>query len=167
MVSSFSTDFLAFLPVVARNEVRENIYNENRNRVYSLCFWLTDNELAAEELSTNVFVRAFGESSAPSAEYLDRTLVALANEFAPIGLLTLDCAEATEVVSVRKNTKRVHLERAVVQLPATEKMIYLLHDGEGYSRERVARTLGLSTVEVQLGLHQARLRLRELLAEMV
>ena len=67
--------------------------------------------------------------------------------------------------SVRRNTLRVDLERAVVQLPPTEKMIFLMHDVESYDHARIARTLGLSDEESRLGLHQARLRMRELLAK--
>jgi DNA-directed RNA polymerase specialized sigma24 family protein len=57
------------------------------------------------------------------------------------------------------------LERAVVQLPPTEKMIFLMHDVESYDHARIARTLGLTDEESRVGLHQARLRMRELLAK--
>jgi DNA-directed RNA polymerase specialized sigma24 family protein len=36
---------------------------------------------------------------------------------------------------------------------------------ESYDHARIARTLGLSDEESRLGLHQARLRMRELLAK--
>ena len=77
----------------------------------------------------------------------------------------MQCAPCEKVLAVRNNTLRVDLERAVVQLPATEKMIFLMHDVESYDHERIARSLGLSQDESQLGLHQARLRMRELLAK--
>ncbi|MFZ0915052.1 MAG: sigma factor-like helix-turn-helix DNA-binding protein [Candidatus Korobacteraceae bacterium] len=83
----------------------------------------------------------------------------------PLGTLTLNCAPCERVLSVRRNTLRVDLERAVVQLPPTEKMIFLMHDVESYDHARIARTLGLSDEESRLGLHQARLRMRELLAK--
>ena len=43
-------------------------------------------------------------------------------------------------------------------------MIFLLHDVEAYDHARISRTLGVSEQESQFGLHQARLRLRQLLA---
>jgi RNA polymerase sigma-70 factor, ECF subfamily len=49
-------------------------------------------------------------------------------------------------------------------LPATERMIFLMHDVEGYDHDRIARTIGLERDESVQGLHQARLRLRNLLA---
>lgn len=142
------------------------IYEQNRHRVYALAFWMTDNEMAAEALAGSVFQRAFAHSASPSPEAIDRALVAEARGLAAIGILTLCCAGATEVVNVRRNTLRVHLERAVVQLPPTERLIFLFHDAENYDHAHIARLLGLTRAESQLGLHQARLRIRELVASM-
>ncbi|MGZ4826667.1 MAG: RNA polymerase sigma factor, partial [Terriglobales bacterium] len=85
----------------------------------------------------------------------------------PIGVLTVDEGICSDAPSVRQNTLRVHLERAVVQLPATERMIFLLHDVEGYDHSRIVRMLGITEDESRNGLHQARLRMRNLLAKMV
>ena len=62
---------------------------------------------------------------------------------------------STETVGIRGNVKRVDLERAVVQLPATERLIFLLHDVESYDHAHIARTLGIAEQESQTGLHQA------------
>lgn len=142
------------------------VYDENRHRVYSFAFWMTDNELAAEELSENTFLRVFGMSAAPSDEAVDHLLLAEIRELMPVGLLTLECGVATEIESIRNNVKRVHLERAVVQLPSTERLIFVMHDGEGYSHERIAHTIGITEDESRHGLHQARLRIRQLVVEM-
>jgi DNA-directed RNA polymerase specialized sigma24 family protein len=85
----------------------------------------------------------------------------------PLGGLSLSCETATEVECIRRNTMRVHLERAVVQLPATERLIFLLHDVEEYDHARVAQLLGITQEESKIGLHQARLRMRELIASML
>lgn len=142
----------------------EKAYEEHRHRVYSLAFWMTDSEMAAEEISSSVFARAFSNGSIPSAEAVDRILLNEIRDLMPIGVLRLNIAPATEVASVRGNVKRVDLERAVVQLPPTERMIFLLHDVEAYDHARISRSLGVSEQESQLGLHQARLRLRQLLS---
>jgi RNA polymerase sigma factor (sigma-70 family) len=96
----------------------------------------------------------------------DLLLLAALRQLGPVGILTLDCGVTKEVESVRSNVKRIHLERAVVQLPSTERMIFVMHDGEGYSHERIARTIGISEDESREGLHQARLRIRQLVAQM-
>lgn len=144
----------------------KKVYDANRHRVYSFAFWMTDNELAAEELSESTFRRVFALTEAPDEETVDRLFLREIRELGPVGVLTLDCGIATEVESIRNNVKRIHLERAVVQLPATERLIFVMHDGDGYSHERIARTLGISDAESRQGLHQARLRIRQLVSEM-
>ena len=160
------TGLAAYLPnaVEARAENYKQVFEEHRHRVYALAFWMTDNELAADEIMSATFCRAFAGSVDPSAESVDRALMTELREIMAIGYLTLECAPATEIHNVRGNTKRVHLERAVVQLPATERLIFLLHDVERYDHARISRTVGVTEEESRLGLHQARLRLRELLA---
>ncbi len=139
------------------------VYERNRQRVYALAFWMTYNELAAEGLMTAAFCRAFAKSEAPSPEAIDCALIAEARQNLRLGALTLSCAPCKNVLSVRRNTLRVDLERAVVQLPITERMVFLMHDAENYDHARIARTLGLTEDESRRGLHQARLRMRELL----
>jgi DNA-directed RNA polymerase specialized sigma24 family protein len=41
-------------------------------------------------------------------------------------------------------------------------MIFCMHDGDGYDHARIARTLNIGEEESRRGLHQARLRIREL-----
>ena len=164
-----TSGYAASFPSVApeRTEKFEAVFQQNRHRIYALAFWMTDNELAAEELMRLTFCRAFAYSSQPTAEGLDDALIAELREHMPIGVLTADEGLCCDTPSVRRNIFRVHLERAVVQVPATERMIFLLHDVEGYDHSRIARTLGFSEDESRSGLHQARLRLRNLLAKMV
>jgi RNA polymerase sigma-70 factor (ECF subfamily) len=164
MASSSKVLYLTGVAAATRAD-HARIYEANRHRVYSLAFWMTDNELAAETLAQSAFVRAFAAAAEPTAEMIDRALIAEVRELVPLGELSLACAPATEVVNVRRNVKRVHLERAVVALPATERLLFLLHDVESYDQNKISRLLGLSADEVLQGLHQARLRMRELIAE--
>jgi RNA polymerase sigma-70 factor, ECF subfamily len=156
-----------YMPAVLQRSVDSynETYEQNRHRVYALAFWMADNELAAEELMTHTFCRAFAKGDRPTAEEIDRCLVSELREYMPLGTLTLNCAPCDRVLSIRRNTLRVDLECAVVQLPPTEKMIFLMHDVERYDHARIARTLGLDDDESRVGLHQARLRMRELLAK--
>lgn len=164
MASSSKVLYMTGVAAVERAD-RERIYEANRHRIYSLAFWMTDHEQAAETLSQAAFVRAFAAAGEPTAEMIDRALLAEVRELVDLGELTLACGPATEVVNVRRNVKRVHLERAVVALPATERLIFLLHDVESYDKNKISRLLGLNPEEVLHGLHQARLRMRELIAQ--
>jgi RNA polymerase sigma-70 factor, ECF subfamily len=159
--------FSQYAPALLQSQVDKyrEIYELNRHRVYSLSFWMVDNELIAEELMIQSFSRAFAASPEPSADEIDAALITELREYVDFCPLSLQCAACDRVLSVRSNTRRVELERAVVQLPATEKMIFLMHDLEGYDHARIANLLGITSDSSCEGLHQARLRVRELLAK--
>ena len=162
------TGFAAYLPKAAAGEIEkyQSAYEQNRHRVYSFAFWMTDSELAAEELLGATFGRVFASTDSPTTEMVDRALLTEIRELMPIGTLTLESETVTDVSEIRKNTKRIFLERAIVQVPATERLLFVMHDGEGYSHERMSKMLGITEEESKLGLHQARLRIRELVADM-
>jgi RNA polymerase sigma-70 factor (ECF subfamily) len=167
MSSSVNVINLGILAAVENRAVKyDAVYGEHCHRIYSLAFWMTDNELTAEQLSSNTFLRAFASSAEPQTEQIDQAFLAEIRELTTIGTLTLNSIASAETKNVCGNVKRVHLERAVVELPATEKMIFLLHDVEGYTHEKIARLLGLDVKESQFGLHQARLQMRELISRM-
>lgn len=151
---------------VVHSQCRE-IYEQNRHRLYSLAFWMTGNELLAETLLERAFARAFTITMLPDSEALDSAMICELERLHSLRILTLKCAPATRELSVRKSAKRADLEEAVLRLPSCEKMIFLLHDVEGYSLERIARLLGLDGSLISGALYQARLRLRELMAAAV
>src|SRR6516162_6306187 len=72
-----------YSPVTTYSEV----YEQNRQRIYSLAFWMTDNELAAEELMTNTFCRIFAEIVSPAPEEIDHALIAELRQQMPLGEL--------------------------------------------------------------------------------
>lgn len=141
------------------------IYNQHRHRIYSLAFWMTDHELLAEQLAAGTFMRAFCASEYPQPEQIDQAFLAEIRGVVAVKGLTLSTVVSAKAPSLRGNVKRVHLERAVVQLPPTEKLIFLLHDVEGYEHDRIAGLLQIAEQESRLGLHLARLRIRELLTQ--
>jgi len=161
-------EFAALLPAASTGRVERYraAYEDNRHRLYALAFWMSDNELAAEELMRQTFRRAFARTDSPSAESLDRDLITELRASMILGVLSLSEPVSSEVLNVRRNTLRVHLERAVMQVPATERLIFMMHDVECYEHERIARSLGITEDESRQGLHQARLRVRNLVSQM-
>jgi RNA polymerase sigma-70 factor, ECF subfamily len=157
---------VGYVPAVTTEQTRySEIYEANCHRIYSLSFWMTDNELSAEQLSANTFLRVFANVAEPTTEQIDRAFLAEIRELTTVGTLTLT-PEATAAKNIHGNVKRIHLERAVVQLPATEKLVFLMHDVEGYEHDRIARLLGLTQEESRLALHQARVEIRNLVSRM-
>ena len=171
MASSFQGvmgNLLTFVPAAERQKADYGeIYNEHCHRIYSLAFYLTDNELAAEQLAANTFLRAFALKDAPCKEHVDQAFITEIRELMPIGTLTLNSRVSAEPRNIRGNVKRVHLERAVVQLPATEKLVFLLHDVENYEHQRISSLLGICEEDSALALHNARIQIRELLAQQI
>jgi len=58
---------------------------------------------------------------------------------------------------------RLALERAVADLPAGYRLIFILHDVEGYEHNEIAAMLDCSIGNSKSQLHKARLKLREAL----
>jgi RNA polymerase sigma-70 factor, ECF subfamily len=58
---------------------------------------------------------------------------------------------------------RVELERAIEELPPGYKIIFILHDIEGYEHNEIADLLGCSIGNSKSQLHKARMRLRQIL----
>jgi RNA polymerase sigma-70 factor (ECF subfamily) len=55
------------------------------------------------------------------------------------------------------------LERAVANLPAGYRLIFVLHDIEGYEHNEIATMLSCSVGNSKSQLHKARLKLRDAL----
>lgn len=156
---------LAGIQVQAKADFKQ-IYEENRDRVFSLAFWMTDSEIAAEEISTRTFLKSFHHRTEITPEVIDQNLIAEFRELAPIGNLTLNTpVEAGK--NVAGNTKRVHLERAVVQLPPTERLVFMLNTVEGYHHTKIAKLIGITEEESKRAVFQASLKVRQLVAEMI
>jgi RNA polymerase sigma-70 factor (ECF subfamily) len=62
---------------------------------------------------------------------------------------------------------RVHLERAIEQLPPGYKQVFVLHDIQGFEHNEIAGIMNCSIGNSKSQLHKARMRLRELLQETV
>src|SRR5215469_11268810 len=146
-------------------EVKERyhrVYDKHCHRIYSLAFWMTDNEITAERLVSRTFLRAFACGDLTRTQEIDQAFVAEVRELTQADTLTLDPAVVPVSKSIYGNMKRIHLERAVVQLPAAERLIFLFHDVEAYDPARIGQLLGFSEGQVKIGLHKARMRIREL-----
>jgi RNA polymerase sigma-70 factor (ECF subfamily) len=142
------------LAEASASQKRRDAFESHRHRVFALAFYMTGGELEAEQVLTDTFLRAYRQMPEPDGETVDRSLVA-EPETAPIPV-----AEAT-VSPMQRNVKRPDLEAALGQLPATERIIFLLRDVEGYPTDRVAATLELTPAQVNVALFRARLLLRQ------
>src|SRR5438270_6391165 len=99
VINGFVSPLTATAPSVAL-DFYQHIFEQHRHKIYSLAFWMTDNEITAEEISTNVFARTFSRTrpyadSQGVAEEIDRNLISVLREYMPIGTVTLEVSPST------------------------------------------------------------------------
>jgi DNA-directed RNA polymerase specialized sigma24 family protein len=132
--------------------------------VFSLAFYMTGSEVEAESILTETFVRAFQSDPEPDGALVDRSLLGRLREQYPLDERHAGPMPAISNVAVTRNVLRTELEESIQELPATERMIFLLRDVECYSTAAIAGLLHMPESSVQRVLMMARLRLRQQLA---
>ena len=143
---------------------QRDVYESHRHRVFSLAFYMTGSEVEAESILTETFVRAFQSDPEPDGALVDRSLLGRLREQYPLDERHAGPMPAISNVAVTRNVLRTELEESIQELPATERMIFLLRDVECYSTAAIAGLLHMPESSVQRVLMMARLRLRQQLA---
>lgn len=155
----------------------ERLYGEHVDRVYALCLRMSGDAASAEELTQDVFVRAWerlrgfrGESAFDT--WLHRLAVNVSLEarrsqgrraarfFVTDDLSGFDAAAVEEAPG-----ERLDLERAIARLPDGARSVFVLHDVEGYRHEEIAALTGRAVGTCKAHLHRARKLLREALGQ--
>lgn len=145
-------------------ERQRDVFESHRHRTFALAFYMTGNELEAEEILSNTFIRVFQHNQNPDAFVVDSALISeLSQRF------SLKQEQPAAVVSQnaslgQRNVRRSDLEIALQSLPASERLLFLLRDVEGYSPATIAKLLKIPSEQVQRSLFSARLRLCQRLA---
>ncbi len=163
----------------------EHLYRLHKRRVYSLCLRMVSNTSEAEDLTQEAFLQLFRKISTFRGEsafstWLHRlavnvVLMHLRRKGLPVTSLE-EASEPDEEEGPKKefggpdnllagSVDRVNLERAIERLPRGYRMVFLLHDVEGYEHNEIAGMLGCSIGNSKSQLHKARLKMRELLHE--
>lgn len=157
----------------------ERLYRENERKVYGLCFRMSSDPSLAEELTQDVFVRAWeklgsfrGESAFSSWLYPLAVNVALSERRSrrrrTARVMTTD--DLTPFDTPRPGRQPgpeagFDLEKAMAALPPGARAVFVLHDVEGYRHEEIAALLGMAEGTSKAQLHRARKLLREALGE--
>jgi RNA polymerase sigma-70 factor (ECF subfamily) len=157
----------------------ERLYRKHLDRIFSLCARMVSDRTRAEELTQDVFVRAWeklklfrGESS--FATWLHRLAVnVVLNDRKTEGRRRSRFEEEDEeqgmdryvgvVGMVLPPGDLLDLEKAITRLPPGARRVFTLHDVEGYKHEEIAEMLGVTTGATKAQLHRARMLLREAL----
>jgi len=159
------------------------LYSLHKRRIYSLCLRMVGNVAEAEDLTQEAFLQlhrkiaTFRGDSAFST-WLHRlaiNVVLMRLRKKGLSLISLDEAmdPAPEErpgrsfgaadLNLAGSIDRLALERAIANLPAGYRLIFVLHDVEGYEHNEIASMLDCSIGNSKSQLHKARLKLRDAL----
>jgi RNA polymerase sigma-70 factor (ECF subfamily) len=163
-------------------EAFASLYEEHKERIYSVCLRMTNNAADAEDLTQEAFIQVFrkiatfrGDSAL--ATWLYRVAVNTVlmyfrrKEARPVSLDDRDVPGRSSIQreygvyddSLTGCLDRITLARAISQLPAGYRTIYLMHEVQGYRHHEIASLLDCSAGNSKSQLHKAKVRIRELL----
>jgi RNA polymerase sigma-70 factor (ECF subfamily) len=153
----------------------EQIYRDNVGRVHAICLRILANAARAQELTQDVFVRAWemigtfrGESAFSSWLYrlaVNVVLVDLrAKKRRTARVMTTDDLSLYDKDGNMTNPGHtIDLERAIAALPEQARAVFVLHEVEGYQHGEIAALMGIAEGTSKAQLHRSRRLLREAL----
>lgn len=159
------------------------LYALHKRRVYSLCLRMLGNVAEAEDLTQESFLQlhrkiaTFRGDSAFSTWLHRLTVNVVLMHLRRKGLNLISLDEALDPAPDRGPARsfgapdlqlagsidRMTLEKAIEGLPAGYRLIFVLHDIEGYEHNEIATLLDCSIGNSKSQLHKARMKLREAL----
>jgi RNA polymerase sigma-70 factor, ECF subfamily len=153
----------------------EAVYRRHVGRVFALCLRMAGDRRDAEELTQDVFVRAWeklpgfrGESTLGT--WLHRLAVNVVLEKTRGDLRRTRRVETTDDVAALATIAldgspedRMDIEQAIAALPPGARSVFVLHEIEGYRHDEIARLTGTAVGTLRAQLHRARQLLMEAL----
>ncbi len=150
------------------------LYRTHAGRIHALCLRLEGDQARAEELTQDVFVRAWerlstfrGESAFGTWLHRLAVNVVLADRRSlwrrGRRLLFTDDPAAFERPGEAVSGNSSDLEGAIAGLPPGARTVFVLHDIEGYTHDEIARLSGIAEGTSKAQLFRARRLLREAL----
>jgi len=173
-VATDSSD--AALAATGDRQAFERLYRTHVNRVFAVCARMVNDRTHAEELTQDVFVRAWDKLSlfrgeAAFGTWLHRLAVnVVLNARKTEGRRRSRFeTEGDEIEAVPQGAAvsvpgaSIDLDAAISRLPPGARRVFILHDVEGYKHEEVADMLGITAGGSKAQLHRARHLLRQTL----
>ena len=153
------------------------LYDAHVEQIYRLCYRLTGLEHLARELTQDTFVRAFQrlegfreESAFGTWLHTIATSVSI-NELRrrkreKARTAPLEAADALSHTAPRSDpVLKAKVMEAVNDLPEGCRIVFLMHDAEGYTHQEIAAALGVTVGSSKAQLFRARGKLRVALAQ--
>jgi RNA polymerase sigma-70 factor, ECF subfamily len=158
-----------------------DLFNAHKARIYSLCLRMTNNIAEAEDLTQEAFLQVFRKLStfrgdSALSTWLHRiavnTVLMHFRKKVPLQVSLDERSEDGKTLRREYGGKdhrlsgtvdRMALIRALKELPAGYRAIFLLHEVHGYEHQEIAQLLECSVGNSKSQLHKAKLRIRQIL----
>jgi RNA polymerase sigma-70 factor (ECF subfamily) len=161
----------------------EQLYSFHKRRVYSLCLRMLGDVGMAEDYTQEAFLQLFrklgtfrGDSAFSTwLHRLTVNVVLMSVRKKGISVVSLDDTLdqgdeeglqrqiASHDLHLVGSIDRITLDRAIQSLAPGYRIVFVLHDVEGYEHNEIAEMLGSSVGNSKSQLHKARTRLRTIL----
>jgi RNA polymerase sigma-70 factor (ECF subfamily) len=159
------------------------LFQQHKNRVYSVCLLMTKDVAEAEDLTQEAFLQVFrtvgsfrGDAAFSTWLYrvaVNTVLMKLRRRKSP-PTVSLDEPVSAASPALHRDfgrndpeltgvVDRIALRRALQELPAGCRTIFALHEVEGYQHHEIAQLLDCSIGNSKSQLHKAKLKMRDLL----
>ncbi|HEY4964190.1 MAG TPA: sigma-70 family RNA polymerase sigma factor [Candidatus Saccharimonadales bacterium] len=153
----------------------EDMYTSNKPLIYRFMFWRTKDEMLAEDLTSNVFEKAWrtrknftgGSSKAWLYRIAHTTLIDYwrkNKEISDDDAISRAVSDTTELdVALDQNMEIAKLQKALTKLPKDMRQVVHFRFIKGQSARETAKQLSISEANVRVIQHRALKKLRNLL----
>jgi RNA polymerase sigma-70 factor, ECF subfamily len=155
------------------------LYDNNFSRVYAVCLRISRDPDTAEELTQEVFIKAWEKlSSFQFGSKFSSWLHSIAvNQFLMMKRSEKRLSERVSELTYMMDTEQLHskskhhhdaridIEQALGKLPEQARIAFVLHDIEGYKHHEISDIMNIEVGTSKAHLHRARRMLREELAK--
>ncbi len=155
----------------------EELYETHKSRVYALSLRMVRDPSRAEDLTQDAFVRAWQKLASFRARSSFSTWLHRLAVNVILGRLRsekkwsnreTDLEDLETRLGAPETTQQeieIDLERAISLLPTKARLVFILHDVEGYRHAEIAELAGIAEGTSKAHLHRARKLLREVLKQ--
>jgi RNA polymerase sigma-70 factor (ECF subfamily) len=153
----------------------KEVINSNSQAIYRLCYRLTGNVEEAKDLTQEVFIRAYkgldnfkGQSEIKT--WLYRIAINLGSSWRKkenFSSISLDEIPEPAVPAGQDSATVRAVKRAVSELPYKQKMVFVMHQYEGFKHQEIAKMTGRTEGSVKANYHQAVDKLKTSLKDLI
>lgn len=149
----------------------KELFMKNVSRIHSLCLRISADSYVAEELTQEVFIKAWEKLTSFKFESkfsswlhsiaVNQFLMHLRSEKRNTDKVDAIKEEKDFYQSKLRQDSKIDLEKAIGKLPEQARAVLVLHDIEGYKHNEISEMMNIQPGTSKAHLHRARKILRE------